>query len=295
MPKSDDRQYFIVRHDLYSFTLLPGLIWRGGVPESKTPRGFRMVKPGDLWIEFAYTRDEEIDESKRCSLVVGFNVCTKEAAYGRFPYDRATSRPHSAWPRKGWMIDGRPYGKQPLYPVVVPSINQLLRQWRSRVVGRDTLTRIWRDEFDHIRTETFLREFDPGRIPLLAREPSSEQEVLSIVVAARWELGIDKIVWVQDGFPDMLVNVGGKELYLEVEKKSLDFLSHRHHIKSLRHVRGVRGRWEAKLKDKGDSTPVGIVCWADNDDDRELRKRVRRLRVYELQSLFRKGEKIRLP
>ena len=155
-------QYFIVKHDLESFTVLPGFIWRTDILPPKMPIGFRQINEGDRWIEFAYIKDER--EREPCSLIKGFRECTREKWYDDVP-------PH-AWHGKGWMIKGKKYGDQPRHPVTVPPINELLGY---KVVGPRTIIRIEREEFVHIRKETFRRYLDPREIPLLAQSPSTNR------------------------------------------------------------------------------------------------------------------------
>lgn len=289
MSKSDERKYFIVKHGLDAFTTLPGFIWRTGLSKRKIPRGFRQVCLGDRWIEFAYIVDEEYWEP--CSLVTGFYECVKEKQYGNVPVDRMPQE-FSKWDEKAWLIEGKVFGKQPSCPVTVPSINDMLWKFRRRkVVGRTALIHISQEEFEHIRNETFRLELDRHKIPLLEREPVCEQEVLSIVVAGHKEtLGIENILKVQTRFPDMLVNIGGKEVWLELEVYSEGFW---HHWDDLRHIPNIRGKRQAKLKDESDNRLVAVLCWVDNDKNHELKKCVRGLHVFELQSLLRTGEKIR--
>ena len=66
------------------------------------------------------------------------------------------------------------------------------------------------------------------------------------------------------------------------------------HKKQLRCIsRGkFKGKREAKVTDKNDDRPVAVLCWVDNDKDHDLKKSVRGLQVFELQSLLREGKKI---
>lgn len=288
MPRSDGRQYFIVKHDLESFLALPGFIWRTNILPPKKPRGFRLVKQGDIWIQFAYIREET--RAERCSLINGFYRCTHEESFRHAP--KGLSLSGISWAKRGYasMIEGEEYGRQPRYPVGVPPINELLGK---TVVGRNTLIRISREEFEHIREETFRLELNPDKIPLLGREPLCEQEVLALVVAGCERLGINEILKVQTRFPDMLVNIDGREAYLELEVRSQDFQNHGH-IKQLRYISEgkFRGRRAARLKDTADNRPVAVVCWLDNDRGCSLSQRVRGLHVFELQSLLRTGRKV---
>ncbi|MGA2618415.1 MAG: hypothetical protein ABSF26_12450 [Thermoguttaceae bacterium] len=295
--------YFIVKHDLESFLAMPGFIWRIGLPRKKTPRGFAMIEQGDRWIEFAYEKGWDNDE--KCSIVAGFYECTDTHWYGRIPVEeldgssldagRADFIKESIEGKNAHMIrGGKCDGYQPRHPVTVLSINELLGR---TIVGMQTIVRITRKEFTHIRNQTQRRELDPGKIPFLKREPLNEQEVLCAVVgdvvSGRKKLGIEKIVWARTRFPDMLVRINGEEVYLELEFDSLGFWDHINK-KQLRRIRdgNFKGKWEAKVKDKDDDRPVAVLCWVDNDREHELRKDVPCLRVFELQSLLRDGKKI---
>ncbi len=263
-------QYFIVKHDLESFTVLPGFIWRTDILPPKMPIGFRQINLGDRWIEFAYIEDEH--ERQSCSLITGFRQCTREKWYGDVP--------SHAWKGKGWMIEGKKSGDQPRHPVTVPPINELLGY---RVVGPRTIIRITREEFERIRKETFRRYLDPNTIPILRREPRNEQEVLSVVVGAYKKLGIEEILWVRTRFPDVLVKINGKQLYLELEVYSGGFRAHFDQLERITKGK-LKGKLAARFKD--DSKPVAVLCWTD-DDKEYLKKRVPYLKVYELQSLLR--------
>ena len=149
-------------------------------------------------------------------------------------------------------------------------------------------------DFERIREKALSLQFDTDTIPLFGRQPRCEQEVVSIIVAGYKELGIKRIMHVQTHFPDMLVNIGGEEVHLEIEVYSQDFENHGH-IEQLRRISQgkFRGKREAKLaKDKDDNRPVAVVCWVKNDKG-ELQRKVHKLKLFELQSLLRKGEKIR--
>ena len=286
MPERRERRYFIVKHGLDAFEALPGFIWRVGMPRTETPPRFSQVRLGDRWVEFAYIKDEEGGE--RRSLITGFYECTREGWYGDIPRDRATSDAIADWPKRGWMIEGKPFGEQPRFrPVNVPPINEMLGR---TVFGRGAIIPLRSaKEFERIRKETRKRQLDPNRIPLLRREPRNEQEVLSVVVSGHEELGIEKVIKVQSQFPDMTVSIHGKEVHLELEFDSLGFWLH---WDDLRRFPKCRGKRQAKLRDKNDDTPVAVLCWVDGDKLRQLRKEVRHLRVFELQTLLREGKKI---
>jgi len=290
--ESRQRKHFIVKHGLDAFQALPGFIWRTGRSRNDMPRNFAQVKLGDRWVEFAYIRDEQDEET--CSLITGFYECTRKAWYATFPQDRSAV-PDSVdwyWDDKGWMIEGKQCGPQPSYgPVSVPSINQMLGR---TVFGRGAIIPgLSAKEFELIRKETLSRELDPSKIPILGREPTCEQEVLTVVVGGHKELGIDKILKVQTRFPDMLVSINGQDVYLELELDSLDFQSHGHVADLRRTSHGkLKGRREAKLKHEDDPRPVAVLCWVDSNRSHELQEDVPDLRVFELQTLLRTGRKI---
>lgn len=218
------------------------------------------------------------------SLITGFYECSKEMHYGEVPYKRTTSKKiPSDWPEKAWMIHGKAYGRwQPSSPVEVPSINQMLGR---RIVGPQTVVRISPKEFRLILDATRKVEAARRKIPLLGREPRYEQELLAIFCASYQTLGlgIEKIISVQVGFPDVLVSRGGEEIWLELETDSLGFWSH---WNDLRKIPGNPRKRQARLKDPADNRPVEVVCWVDSDSDKELRRCVSGLRVHELQSSF---------
>ncbi|MFH1755722.1 MAG: hypothetical protein ABIA59_08470 [Candidatus Latescibacterota bacterium] len=291
MSRSEGRNYFIVKHGLADFKLLPGVIWRTNKGKRTIPHRFSEIKLGDVWTEFAYTTGD--GRERPLSIVTGFYECTKEAWYDLAP-KRARDEYLELkylWKKPGyaWMIKGKEYGKQPLCPVAVPPISDLLGR---RVFTRQAITPgISAREFERIREKTLSLEFDTNTIPLLGRQPRCEQEVVSIIVAGYKELGIKKIIHVQTHFPDMLVNIGGKEVHLEIEVYSEGFWQH---WDDLRPIPGVRDkRMARRRKDPDDDRPVAVLCWVDNDKKHAMTKSVKSLRVFELQSLLRTGEKIR--
>jgi hypothetical protein len=156
---TDMPQYFIVKHDLESFTAMLGFIWRTNLPKKQTPIGFRMVKVGDRWVEFAYRKGW--DNTEPCSMVTEFYECTKAHWYGQIPMDEGTLG-DNFWEartaemikeycegRSAHMIQGeRCDGYQPRHPVTVPSIKQRIGR---TVQPRVAVARIDYDEFGIIR------------------------------------------------------------------------------------------------------------------------------------------------
>jgi hypothetical protein len=287
MSRSEDRKYFIVKHGLDAFEALPNRIWRTDYSERELPPRFDQVRPSDCWIAFAYTTSDR--RERPLSLITGFFECTSaKAYYGAIPR-RALKI--SDGETEAWFINGQVHGQQPHWPVAVPPISDLL-EGRKFFNNQAIVPGISENEFERIRKMTLLLEFDTNTIPLLGRQPRCEQEVVSILVAGHKDLGIKEIIHVQTHFPDMLVNIGGDEVHLEIEIYSQGFWGH---WDDLRRIPGVRGkRMARRKKDPGDNRPVACLCWVDNDKHHELRKSVRGLRVFELQSLLRTGEKIRL-
>ena len=286
---ADGRKYFIVKHDLESFKLLPGFIWKTDNLPPKMPRGFRLIEPDDVWIEFAHTRDESNRE--QCRLVTGFRRCVQGATFRHVP--EGPRYPESGWAKKGfaWMIEGEDFEEQPRCDVTIPPLQKLLDK---DLFGRKTITEISPEDFNKIHKETFRLEMPSDKIPLLKRAPRCEQELLAIVIAGLDRLGIDRVQQVQKGFPDLLAVIDGKEVWLELEVLSSGFQSHEH-IKNLRPISDgdFPGRREARL-DSADDRPVAVLCWADDDWKKELKNNVRGLNIFELQSLLRTGERIAL-
>jgi hypothetical protein len=209
---------------------------------------------------------------------MGFYECTHEAVFRHVPKGLPLSDYY--WKKEGfaWMIEGRACGKQPDQPVGVPPIDNLLGRPHFKP---EAIVPITAEEFDQIRAYTLSHQFDTSAIPVLGREPHNEQEVLSVVAGGHRRLGIENIIEVQTHFPDLLVNISGKEVFLELEVYSRGFFLHKHH----KEVQKRYSKRHGKLKDGGED--VAVVCWID--DDEKVKDWVR---VYELQSLIREGRKI---
>ena len=258
MSKSEDRKYFIVKHGLDAFEALPNRVWRTDYSEKELPPRFDQVRRGDCWVAFAYTTSDH--RERPLSLITGFFECTSAKAYfGAIP-GRAVEI--SAGETEAWFLNGKAYGQQPRWPVAVPPISDLLGG-KTFFNNQAIVPGISENEFERIRKEALLLEFDTNTIPLLGRHPRCEQEVVSMIVAGYKELGIKKIIHVQTHFPDMLVNIGGKEVHLEIEVYSEGFGQH---WDDLRPIPGVRGRrLGRRRKDPDDDRPVAVLCWVDND------------------------------
>ena len=288
MSSSPTRKYFLVKHDLESFRALPGFIWRTDRSRMEIPPMFKHIKRGDRWVEFAYIRDG--NDRVPCSLVCGFYECVEEAKYSTIPRKSRTRFWVRGWPSRAWMIKGKPIGPQPPFgPVSVRPIDAMLRRNVQKQATVITLRSI--DEFRVVCKEASQRAFDPADIPVLGREPENEQEVLSIIAGAYGQLGIRKILRVQTPFPDMLALVGRKEVHFELEYDSTTFKAH---LDDLRPIGRQRIRRIAKVRDRRDQRPVAILCWVDGDKEWKIRKRVRNLRIFEMQSLLRERRRIRL-
>lgn len=269
---SKNRKYFIVKHGRDAFEAHPEWIWNTYYGRGRVPRGYDRIRKGDRWVSFAYTTSDKGEQ--RLSLVTGFYECTQKREYFTAGHGglRASDGEHA------WVIRGKPCGWQPSWQAGVPPIRELLGR---NTFNQQAITRIGEGEFNHIRREALNRAFDARKIPLLGRPPSCEQEVLSIVVAARAQLGIKRIIHIRKAFPDLLVELEGsrKPVHLEVETYSQGFCLHGHQ-------RQVRNR---RFKEDGRRAPVAVLCWVDNDE--RVGKYVHR--VYELQSLFRGKKKIK--
>ena len=272
MPNAKDRSHFIVKHGLDAFEKLPNFIWRTDIGKNHVPHRFNEVKEGDLWISFAYTSSDKRERS--LSLVTGFYECVTKAWYGKVPKEFPLHlEDESEWSKLGyaWMIEGKPWREQeqPSQPVGVLPINDILSP--KRVWNNQAIIPITVEDFGDIREHALSREFDTGRIPLIGREPECEQELLAVVVSGHEDLGIEKILRVRKAFPDMLVQIGGNEIHLELELYSSGFFSHGHDSQV------------EKCQYSKDGKPVAVLCWIHNCPAVESCVS----RVYELQTLIR--------
>jgi len=266
MTPTHHSKYFIVKHGLDAFKALPNFIWNTSEPKSHMPRGYRQIEEDDRWISFAYTTSD--NRERPLSHITGFFECTKKAWYGDVP--------RKAHPGSAWMIAGKHYRHPLSAPVVIPPIQRFLSR---RMFNQATITQISKKEFERIQNYTSNHRLDPTKIPLLGREPRSEQELVAVVACGHKKIGIEKIVRVQTAFPDMLVKIKGRAepVHLELEVYSTAFLDHGHQHQ-------VRQR-----RFKGE--PVAVLCWIDDDWGKALKPYVHR--VYVLQALIREGRKIR--
>lgn len=270
MSRYPGRNYFIVKHDLASFQVLPGFIWNSHEKPSDPPVGFRQILKGDRWIAFAYTTSGA--HERAVSLVTGYYQAIRRMRFGRL-----TAKAHVQCGRKkrAWLIKGKPFGQPLPDPVVIPPISSFLGK---KLFEQQTIIRISKAEFDAIRKYTQTHRFDPKRIPCLGREPQCEQEVVAMIASAYKQFGIEKILRIQTFFPDMLVKIKGKAdpVHLELELYSSSF-NHSDRVYAKRFI--------------GDRKPVGVLCWIDDDRKGLVKRKVHR--VFELQSLLREGKVIR--
>lgn len=271
---ADNRKYFFVKHGLDSLLAMPRFIWRTG--EKHQPRGFKNVNVGDRWISFAYTTSDQ--KERPLSQITGFFECTRKSRFGKLP-----SKARQLGFKAAWMIEGKRFGKQPKQPVGVPPINDLLKR---KTFSAQTLVPI-RDAavYERIRKDTLDHELEKNDIPLLGREPRNEQEVVAVVLACHKKLGIEKILRIRTGFPDMKVKLErrAEPVHLEIETYSKSFLLHDHD----KHVRNR----QFKTDERSEKLPVAILCWIDNDKSKQLTGMVHG--VYALQQLIRDKAKIR--
>lgn len=271
MPQTPEgRRHFIVKHGLDAFETLPNYVWRTGTSEDEIPHRFNQVRLGDRWVGFAYTTSD--NRERPLSRVTGFFECVSVARYDVLPPKAAGL---SEGKTRAWLIEGIDCGIQPIEPVGVKPIDDILGRtlWKNQA-----LVPITANDFDVIRQHTLSRQFDTKKIPLLGREPENEQEVLATVIYGHKQIGIDKIIRVRKAFPDLLVQFEGssEEVHLELEVYSEGFFSHGHH-------NSVSDRCFTE-----DGKPIAVLCWIDNKTD--VKNHVHQ--VYELQSLIRDDRKI---
>ncbi len=283
MVEPDDRRYFIVKHDLESFQRLPGHIWRTDKPRTEEPKDFKSIRKGDLWIAFAYIENDNETSRIPLSQVVGFYECVEPKQYGKLP--QLPQKVSTEYPecQMAWFIRGEKCDTQPESPVEIPPITRIIGK---RLFQQQTITKIKAEDFEKIKSETFKwekkwKECLP-RVPLFKRRLSCEQELLCAVAFGHRELGIEKIISVHTGFPDLCVKMDGvaMNVHLELEKYASGFRDH------LDDPRLKEGRFEG--------ADVGILCWVDDLEEKEddtIRKSVCG-RVYELASLLAKDGKI---
>jgi len=263
--------HYIVKHDLTSLKAMPHFIWRTDYDQHTVPPRFNQVREKSLWIGFAYT-SSDARERPLC-LVTGFSECVHPAKFRRVPRSLPRELQGDDWARRGhaWMIEGKPWKQQPKEPVGVLPINDILSP--KRVWNNQGIIPISSDDFSKIRQHALTRQFNSEKIALIGREPECEQELLAVVVSGYRKLGIEKILRVRKAFPDLLVQIDGKKVHLELEVYSKGFFSHGHD-QQVRKRRFVE-----------DGIPVAVLCWIDNCP--EVKDRVSHF--FELRSLIREG------
>jgi hypothetical protein len=258
-------KYFVVRHDLGSFGALPNYIWRSR--RYPVPYRFKSVIVGSKWVSYAFEGDGH--SSDRLRYVTGIYSCTKPYRHGPIPLSTSKRQEWSTG-KSAWLIKGAPVGKKLRHWVLVPSINHF---FDSKGYDAVAIRPIKKAEFDRICRYVFSHQLPPDEIPLFKREPESEQEVLAVFLQAYQSLGVKRIVRVQQGFPDIEVELAGrkKPVKIELELYCQSYIAHHH----------------PRKKD------VAVLCWL-NDDPRGKGKKVkgRVHKVYELRELLRRKEKI---
>lgn len=219
-------------------------------------------------MSYAYTTNNSRDHS--VSAVTGFYECVQTCWYGQIPLSTANL---VGRPKQAWLIKGQEYDLQPSSPTEIPPIAEFLGR---KMYHQSTLWTVSRDDFMRMRQEILNRQLDSSLIHPLGRPPNSEMELFAIVLANQKALGIERILKAQQAFPDLLVEIAGRQIHIELERNSKSFMRHRHHEAM------ENGTY------KYDGRPVAILCWID--DDAVVRRYVRG--VYEVSSLIRLGRKI---
>ncbi len=268
MPANQTR-HFVIRHDLASLEFLPNYVWNTGIGEAKIPRRYKEILPGSKWVSYAYTSTDY--SADRLRFVTGFFSCVTPYQYGNIPVSLSDLRRYDPkCPSSAWLIRGEPDGMEFENRVLVPSIDYFFdkKKW-----ARQAITPITKEEYERIRKYVCRCQISLSEIPLFGREPESEQELLAIFVNVHELLGVKRILRVQQGFPDLTVELEGvaHPVQIELELYSQSYISHGH------------------PKD----SRVAVLCWL-NDDPREKGDKVRNLvhNVYELRELFRHKRKI---
>jgi hypothetical protein len=266
--KTNPIKYFVVRHDLGSLGALPNYVWRTGLRKYEIPHRFRSIAKGSKWVSYAFEGDGH--SSDRLRYVTGIYSCTKPCHYGPIPLSASKRREWAVNASAAWLIKGSPVGEKLRHPVLVPTINHF---FDSKGYDAVAIRPITKQEFDRICKYVFSHQLPPDEIPVLKREPESEQEVLAIFLQAYQTLGVKRIVRVQQGFPDIEVELAGRKtpVRIELELYSQSYIAHGH------------------PRDKN----IAVLCWL-NDDPRGKGKKVkgRVHKVFELRELLRRKERI---
>jgi hypothetical protein len=139
----DDRKFFIVKHDLESLLVLPHFVWRTGKDSKNVPHRFDQIRIGDRWVSFAYM-DNERDE-QRISQISGFSECVRTKWYGSIPPEAISI---SGGATDAWFIKGEPCGAQPLQPVDVPPLAEILGR---KLFNNEAITPISAADYERLR------------------------------------------------------------------------------------------------------------------------------------------------
>jgi len=262
-------KHFVIRHDFASLEALPNYVWHTGYSVEKVPHRYKEIMEGSKWVSYAYKSTDYSGDRLRS--VTGFYCCVTPHAYGRIPLSPSALRRYDLHsPTTAWLIEGKPDGTPLKHRVLVPSIDWF---FDTPKFHQQAITPISKEEYDRICKYVRQHQAPPDAIPVFAREPETEQEVLAIFVASHKRLGIKRILRVQLAFPDVTVELEGvaEPVQLELELYGQSYISHGH----------------------PSNRKIGVLCWL-NDDPTEKGERVadRVYKVCELRELLKHKWKI---
>lgn len=143
----DDRRYFLVKHDLESLLALPHYIWRTGKDTNDVPHRFDEIRIGDRWVSLAFIDNER--DRRMTRKILGFSECIQTKWHGPIP-PQALAISNGA--TDAWFIRGEPFETQPLAPVDVPRISQILER---HPYTKQAVTPITAEEFERLRQSAF--------------------------------------------------------------------------------------------------------------------------------------------
>lgn len=262
-------KYFVIRHDLASLDALPDFVWNTACGKHKIPHRYKEITEGSKWVSYAYKSTDYSGD--RLRYVTGFYSCVQPFQFAPIPLSPSDLlKLDPKCPVSAWLIRGEPDKLKLQNRVLVPSIDYF---FDTRKFSRQAITPITHKEYERIYNYVFNHQLSPAEIPLLGREPESEQEVLAIFITAHDALGVKRILRAQQRFPDLEVALEGacKPVKIELELYSQSYINHDH----------PKERY------------VAVVCWLD-DDPRGDGKKVSDLvhKVYELRKLLQHKRKI---